>query len=75
MPADRSGGMTARFVSQADAGPCSLIRIVSPARSERSIRKPHVVPDPQSHFHHDCVTVDKRRIAMASGVFKILKSE
>jgi acyl-coenzyme A thioesterase PaaI-like protein len=77
--ADRTCGMTARFVS----GKPTLATVqldthfVEPGKiGEILISKPHVVRSTRSLiFITTEVTVDKRCIAMASGVFKILKSE
>src|SRR5258708_23849377 len=77
--ADRSCGMTARYVS----GKPTLATVqldthfVESGRiGEVLISKPHVVRSTRSLiFITTEVTVDKRCIAMASGVFKILKSE
>ena len=77
--ADRTCGMTARFVSgkpmlatvQLDVHFVEAGKI-----GEILISKPHVVRSTRSLiFITTEVTVDKRCIAMASGVFKILKSE
>ena len=77
--ADRTCGMTARFVS----GKPTLATVqldthfVESGRiGETLVSKPHVVRSTRSLiFITTEVTVDKRCIAMASGVFKILKSE
>jgi acyl-coenzyme A thioesterase PaaI-like protein len=77
--ADRTCGMTARYVS----GKPMLATVqldthfVEPGKiGEILISKPHVVRSTRSLiFITTEVTVDKRCIAMASGVFKILKSE
>ena len=77
--ADRSCGMTARFISgrpmlatvQMDTHFVEAGKI-----GETLISKPHVVRSTRSLiFITTEITVDKRCIAMASGVFKILKSE
>jgi acyl-coenzyme A thioesterase PaaI-like protein len=77
--ADRTCGMTARYVSgkpmlatvQLDVHFVEAGKI-----GEILISKPHVVRSTRSLiFITTEVTVDKRCIAMASGVFKILKSE
>ena len=77
--ADRTCGMTARHVS----GKPTLATVQldthfveSGKIGEVLISKPHVVHSTRSLiFITTEVTVDKRCIAMASGVFKILKSE
>jgi acyl-coenzyme A thioesterase PaaI-like protein len=77
--ADRTCGMTARFVS----GKPKLATVQFDTHfveagkiGEVLISKPHVVRSTRSLiFITTEVTVDKRCIAMASGVFKILKSE
>ena len=77
--ADRTCGMTARYVS----GKSMLATVqmdthfVEPGKiGEILVSKPHVVRSTRSLiFITTEVTVDKRCIAMASGVFKILKSE
>jgi acyl-coenzyme A thioesterase PaaI-like protein len=77
--ADRTCGMTARFVSgkpmlatvQLDVHFVEAGKI-----GEILISRPHVVRSTRTLiFITTEVTVDKRCIAMASGVFKILKSE
>ena len=77
--ADRTCGMTARYVSgkpmlatvQLDTHFVEAGKI-----GEVLVSKPHVVRSTRSLiFITTEVTVDKRCIAMASGVFKILKSE
>ena len=77
--ADRACGMTARFVSgrpklatvQLDTHFVEAGKI-----GEILLSKPHVVRATRSLiFITTEVTVDKRCIAMASGVFKILKNE
>ena len=77
--ADRTCGMTARFVSgrptlatvQLDTHFVDAGKI-----GEILVSKPHVVRATRSLiFITTEVTVDKRCIAMASGVFKILKNE
>jgi acyl-coenzyme A thioesterase PaaI-like protein len=77
--ADRTCGMTARFVSgrptlatvQLDTHFVEAGKI-----GEILVSKPHVVRATRSLiFITTEVTVDKRCIAMASGVFKILKNE
>ena len=77
--ADRTCGMTARYVS----GKPILATVqldthfVEPGKiGEILVSKPHVLRSTRSLiFITTVVTVDKRCIAMASGVFKILKSE
>jgi acyl-coenzyme A thioesterase PaaI-like protein len=77
--ADRTCGMTARFVS----GKPTLATVQldthfveSGKIGEVLMSKPHVVRSTRTLiFITTEVTVDKRCIAMASGVFKILKSE
>lgn len=77
--ADRSCGMTARYVS----GKPTLATVQLDTHfveagkiGEILISKPHVVRATRSLiFITTEVTVDKRCIAMASGVFKILKNE
>ena len=77
--ADRTCGITARFVS----GKTMLatvqldVHFVEAGKiGEILISRPHVVRSTRSLiFITTEVTVDKRCIAMASGVFKILKSE
>jgi acyl-coenzyme A thioesterase PaaI-like protein len=77
--ADRTCGMTARFVS----GKPTLATVQldthfveSGKIGEVLLSKPHVVRSTRSLvFITTEATVDKRCIAMASGVFKILKSE
>jgi acyl-coenzyme A thioesterase PaaI-like protein len=77
--ADRTCGMTARFIS----GKPKLATVqfdthfVEPGKiGEVLVSKPHVVRSTRSLiFITTEVTVDRRCIAMASGVFKILKSE
>jgi acyl-coenzyme A thioesterase PaaI-like protein len=77
--ADRTCGMTARYVS----GKPMLATVqldthfVEPGKiGEILVSKPHVVRSTRSLiFITTEVTVDRRCIAMASGVFKILKSE
>ncbi|MGZ3294433.1 MAG: PaaI family thioesterase [Xanthobacteraceae bacterium] len=77
--ADRTCGMTARYVSgkpmlatvQMDTHFVEAGKI-----GETLISKPHVVRSTRSLiFITTEITVDKRCIAMASGVFKILKNE
>ena len=77
--ADRTCGMTARYVSakptlatvQMDTHFVEAGKI-----GETLISRPHVVRSTRSLiFITTEVTVDKRCIAMASGVFKILKNE
>lgn len=77
--ADRTCGMTARYVSgkpklatvQLDTHFVEAGKI-----GEILISKPHVVRSTRSLiFISTEVTVDKRCIAMASGVFKILKND
>jgi acyl-coenzyme A thioesterase PaaI-like protein len=77
--ADRTCGMTARYVS----GKPTLATVQLDTHfvetgkiGEILISKPHVVRATRSLiFITTEVTVDKRCIAMASGVFKILKNE
>ena len=77
--ADRTCGMTARFVS----GKLTLATVQLDTHfveagkiGEVLISRPHVVRSTRSLiFITTEVTVDKRCIAMASGVFKILKNE
>ena len=77
--ADRTCGMTARFVS----GKPTLATVQLDTHfveagkiGEVLVSKPHVVRSTRSLiFITTEVTVDKRCIAMASGVFKILKNE
>ena len=77
--ADRTCGITARFVS----GKPTLATVQLDTHfveagkiGEILISKPHVVRSTRSLiFITTEVTVDKRCIAMASGVFKILKNE
>ena len=77
--ADRTCGITARFVS----GKPTLATVQLDTHfveagkiGEILISKPHVVRSTRSLiFITTEVTVDRRVIAMASGVFKILKSE
>ena len=77
--ADRTCGMTARYVS----GKPKLATVQFDTHfveagkiGEVLVSKPHVVRSTRSLiFITTEVTVDKRCIAMASGVFKILKSE
>ncbi len=77
--ADRTCGMTARFVS----GKPKLATVQFDTHfveagkiGEVLISKPHVVRSTRSLiFITTEVTVDRRCIAMASGVFKIMKSE
>ena len=77
--ADRTCGMTARYVS----GKPTLATVQLDTHfveagkiGEVLISKPHVVRSTRSLiFITTEVTVDKRCIAMASGVFKILKNE
>jgi len=77
--ADRACGMTARFVS----GRPTLATVQFDAHfveagkiGEILVSKPHVVRTTRSLiFITTEVTVDKRCIAMASGVFKILRNE
>ena len=77
--ADRTCGITARFVP----GKPTLATVQLDTHfveagkiGEILISKPHVVRSTRSLiFITTEVTVDKRCIAMASGVFKILKSE
>ena len=77
--ADRTCGMTARFVS----GKPTLATVQLDTHfveagkiGELLVSRPHVVRSTRSLiFITTEVTVDKRCIAMASGVFKILKTE
>jgi len=77
--ADRTCGMTARYVS----GKPTLatvqmdVHFVEAGKiGETLISKPHVVRSTRSLiFITTEVTVDKRCIAMASGVFKILRND
>ena len=77
--ADRSCGMTARYVS----GKPTLATVQLDTHfveagkiGETLVSRPHVVRATRSLiFITTEVSVDKRCIAMASGVFKILKSE
>ena len=77
--ADRSCGMTARYVS----GKPTLATVQLDTHfveagkiGETLMSKPHVVRATRSLiFITTEVTVDKRCIAMASGVFKILKND
>ena len=77
--ADRSCGMTARYVS----GKPTLATVQFDTHfveagkiGELLVSRPHVVRSTRSLiFITTEVTVDKRVIAMASGVFKILKNE
>jgi acyl-coenzyme A thioesterase PaaI-like protein len=77
--ADRTCGMTARYVS----GKPTLATVQMDTHfveagkiGETLISKPHVVRSTRSLiFITTEITVDKRCIAMASGVFKILKSD
>jgi len=77
--ADRTCGMTARYIS----GKPTLATVQFDTHfveagkiGETLVSKPHVVRTTRSLiFITTEVTVDKRCIAMASGVFKILKNE
>ena len=77
--ADRTCGMTARYVS----GKPTLATVQFDTHfveagkiGETLVSRPHVVRTTRSLiFITTEVTVDKRVIAMANGVFKILKSE
>ena len=77
--ADRTCGMTARYVSgKPTLATVQLdVHFVEAGKiGEILISKPHVVRSTRSLiFITTEVTVDKRCIAMASGMFKILKSE
>jgi acyl-coenzyme A thioesterase PaaI-like protein len=77
--ADRTCGMTARHVSgRTTLATVQLdVHFVESGKiGETLISKPHVVRATRSLiFVSTEVTVDKRCIAMASGVFKILKNE
>jgi acyl-coenzyme A thioesterase PaaI-like protein len=77
--ADRTCGMTARFVTgkQTLATVQLDVHFVESGKiGEVLLSKPHVVRSTRTLiFITTEVTVDKRCIAMASGVFKILKSE
>ena len=77
--ADRTCGMTARYVS----GKTTMATVQLDTHfveagkiGELLVTRPHVVRSTRSLiFITTEVTVDRRCIAMASGVFKILKSE
>ena len=77
--ADRTCGMTARYFS--DKTTLATVQLdthfVEPGKiGETLVSKPHVVRATRSLiFITTEVTVDKRCIAMASGVFKILKND
>jgi acyl-coenzyme A thioesterase PaaI-like protein len=77
--ADRTCGMTARYVSgRTTLATVQLdVHFVESGKiGETLISKPHVVRATRSLiFVSTEVTVDKRCIAMASGVFKILKND
>ena len=77
--ADRTCGMTARYVSGKPTMATVQLDthfVESGKIGEILISKPHVVRTTRSLvFITTEVTVDKRCIAMASGVFKILKNE
>jgi acyl-coenzyme A thioesterase PaaI-like protein len=77
--ADRACGMTARFVSeQPQLATVQLdVHFVEAGKiGEILMTRPHVVRTTKSLiFITTEVTVEERVIAMASGVFKILKSE
>ena len=77
--ADRTCGMTARYVSGKPALATAQLDVhfVEAGKiGEILISKPHVVRSTRSLiFITTEVTVDKRCIAMASGMFKILKNE
>ncbi len=77
--ADRTCGMTARHVSgRTTLATVQLdVHFVESGKiGETLVSKPHVVRATRSLiFVSTEVTVDKRCIAMASGVFKILKNE
>ena len=77
--ADRSCGMTARYVSgKPTLATVQLdVHFVEAGKiGELLVSKPHVVRSTRSLiFITTEVMVDKRCIAMASGVFKILKNE
>ena len=77
--ADRACGMTARYVSgKPTLATVQLdVHFVESGKiGELLVTKPHVVRSTRSLiFITTEVTVDKRCIAMASGVFKILKDE
>jgi acyl-coenzyme A thioesterase PaaI-like protein len=77
--ADRSCGMTARYVSgKPTLATVQLdVHFVEAGKiGELLVAKPHVVRSTRSLiFITTEVRVDKRCIAMASGVFKILKNE
>jgi acyl-coenzyme A thioesterase PaaI-like protein len=77
--ADRTCGMTARHVTgkQTMATVQLDVHFVESGKiGETLISRPHVVRATRSLiFVSTEVTVDKRCIAMANGVFKILKSE
>ena len=77
--ADRTCGMTAHYVS--GKRPLATVQLdthfVEAGKiGETLVSRPHVVRSTRSLiFVSTEVTVDRRCIAMASGVFKILKSE
>ena len=77
--ADRTCGMTARFVTDRPTMATAQLDVhfVDAGKiGEVLVSKPHVVRFTRSLiFITTEVTVDKRCIAMASGVFKILKNE
>ena len=77
--ADRTCGITARHVSGKPTMATVQLdtHFVEPGKiGEILVSKPHVVRSTRSLiFITTEVTVDKRCIAMASGVFKILKNE
>jgi acyl-coenzyme A thioesterase PaaI-like protein len=77
--ADRTCGMTARFISgKPTLATVQLdVHFVEAGKiGEVLVSRPHVVRTTRSLiFITTEVTVDKRCIAMASGVFKILRSE
>ena len=77
--ADRTCGMTARFVTGKPTMATAQLDVhfVEAGKiGEVLISRPHVVRSTRSLiFITTEVTVDKRVIAMASGVFKILKNE
>ena len=77
--ADRTCGMTARFVTGKPTMATAQLDVhfVEAGKiGEVLISRPHVVRSTRSLiFLTTEVTVDRRVIAMASGVFKILKSE
>jgi acyl-coenzyme A thioesterase PaaI-like protein len=77
--ADRTCGMTARFVTGKPTMATAQLDVhfVEPGKiGEMLVSRPRVVRATRSLiFVSTEVTVDKRVIAMANGVFKILKTE